>query len=262
MSPPLNSHMRKTSRTVWILFHIVTRQTATFWYFGRGYFSCYYYILSWRLALLAVWPSHAVLRAFLSPAADDLKRGFSGQRFSARLISEKILMISGPTEKCRLGVEGEGAIIKTPRVKGNPAVRFFIYTSRLKGAHLKCQKAIFTLLMKVNWVWCFASSLEADGTIIAAVSTRFMSVITLETCRLQLRLFLRVQTKYLLAGSESPDGHRGLHPCDSSITLLRFLLSHWPLPKQQQKRKEKERCTSNVAWDLTIFNEGWTIQWF
>lgn len=261
MSLPLNSHMRKTSRTVWILFHIVTRQT-TFWYFGRGYFSCYHYILNWRLPLLAVWPSHAVLGAFLSAAADDLKWGFSGQRFSARLISEKILMISVPTEKCRLGVEGEGAIIKTPRVKGNPAMRFFICTSRLKGAHLKCQKAIFTLLMKVNWVWCFASSLEADGTIIAAVSTCFMSVITLETCRLQLRLFLRVQTKYLLAGSESPDGHRGLHPCDSSITLLRFLLSHWPLPKQQQKRKEKERCTSNVAWDLTIFNEGWTIQWF
>lgn len=126
MSPPLNSHMRKTSRTDWILFHIVTRQMATFWYFGRGYFSCYYYILNWRLALLAVWPSHAVLRAFLSPAADDLQRGFSSQRFSARLISEKILMISGPMEKCRLGVEGEGAIIKTPRVKGNPAVRFFI----------------------------------------------------------------------------------------------------------------------------------------
>lgn len=97
--------------------------------------------------------------------------------------------------KCHLGVEGEGAIIKTPRVKENPAARFFIYTSRLKGAHLKCQKAIFTLLMKVNRVWCFASSLEADGTIIAMVSTRFMSVITLETCRLQLQLFFKSSEK-------------------------------------------------------------------
>lgn len=34
-----------------------------------------------------------------------------------RVISEKVLMIIGPTENimCLLGVKGEGAIIKTPK---------------------------------------------------------------------------------------------------------------------------------------------------
>lgn len=176
-------------------------------------------------------------------------------------------MISGPLEKCHLGVEGEGAIIKTPRVKENPAARFFIYTSRLKGAHLKCQKAIFTLLMKVNRVWCFASSLEADGTIIAVVSTHFMSVITLETCRLQLRLFLRVQRKFLLAGSESPDGHRGSRPLwqqHNTPQVPAFTLTFTKTSRNKKKAKiEKDTLwTRGLWWDLMLFNGGFNIQWF